>query len=101
RLIVQVQRGELFPGLAERLEIRPERDAWQFPLQVVRILSAIPWMVEQAIHVIEDRPLVNLLVLIMIPELFQCPVRDILSAVSAIFIVDIEVKTLRTTTCPY
>jgi len=79
-----VQSRQLLPRVGERPEVRRERDARQLPLEVVRELLAIAGMMEQAVDVVKDRPLVDLLVLVVRAELLERPIRDVLAAVGAI-----------------
>ena len=60
-LVIQMQVGELLAGAGEGLEVRSERDEWQVALEVVGELGAIAGMVQQAVDVVEDVPLGDLL----------------------------------------
>jgi hypothetical protein len=47
-------------------------------------------VVQQAVDVMEDRPLVDRQVLVVVAELLHRPVGDVLAAVGAFFVVDVE-----------
>jgi hypothetical protein len=80
-----VQFGQLLARLGEGAELGSKRNPRQLALEVVGILLAVVGMVQQAIDVVEDVPLVDLLVLVVVAELLQRPIGDVLAAVRADF----------------
>jgi hypothetical protein len=58
-----------------------ERNARQFALQVLGVFRAVFGMVQNPVDVIEDVPLGDFLVLVMLAEMFQRPVGDVLAAI--------------------
>jgi len=59
-----------------------ERNARQLALQVGGVALAILGMVQDGVDVVEDVPLGDGRVAVVGAELFECPVRDVLAAVS-------------------
>src|SRR5687767_2025336 len=100
-----MQLGELLPGLTEGpkplTQVLPpalapstgrgrrcgERNPRQLALEVVGIFLAIVGMVQRAIDVVEDGPLVDILVVVVLSELLQRPIGNVLAAVRAVFVV--------------
>ncbi len=78
-----MQFGELLARLREGPEFRRVRDAREFALEAVAVFLAVTGMVQQAVDVMEDRPFVDLLILVMRAEFGQRPVGDVLAAVRA------------------
>lgn len=89
-----MQLRQLLPRLGERLEIRRKRNARQLSFEVIREFLAITGMVQQAIDVMKDRPLVELLVLVVRAKLIERPIGYVLTAVVAVFVVDVEGEAL-------
>jgi hypothetical protein len=56
----------------------------QLALEVVGVLLAVAEMAQQAIDVMKDGPLVDLLVLAVVAELFHYPIGDALAVVAPI-----------------
>ena len=75
--VVEVQVGELLAGGGERPEVRGERDAREFALQVVGVLGPVARVVEQAVDVVEDVPLRDLLVVVMMLKPEECRKRNV------------------------
>ena len=89
-----MQISQLAPGLgksAERLDIG---DARQITFQVIGITRPVFGMVQQGVNVVENIPLADRLVAVMLLELFQRPIGDVFAAVAAVFIVDVEGEAL-------
>lgn len=62
------QLDQLLPGPLERPEVRRERNARQLPLQVVGELLAIAGVVQHAVDVIENAPLADRRVVVVLKE---------------------------------
>ena len=93
-LIVQVQPGQLLAGLGESPEVGGQRNTGQFAFQVLGEPLAVARMMQNSVDVIEDIPLRDLLVPIVFAEVLQGPIRDVLAAVRAVLVVDVEGETL-------
>ena len=92
--IVQVQLGQLLAGRGEGPEVGGQRDPRQFAFQVLGEPLAVARMVQDAVDVIEDVPLGDFLVAVVLAEVLQGPIGDVLAAVAAVFVVDVEGETL-------
>ena len=55
---------------------------------------AVAGMVQHAVDVVEDVPLADGVVAVVVAELLQGPVGDVLAAVAAVFVVDVEGEAL-------
>ena len=98
-LIVEVHLGEFVAGFGEGVEFGGEGNPRQLALEVVGVLLPVAGMVQQAIDVVKDVPLVDLLVLVVLAELLQHPIGDVLAAVRAVFVVNVEREALRAAVC--
>src|SRR5262249_30903641 len=90
-----MQLGQLLARGREAAEIGGERDAGQFALEVVGELLPVAGVVQQAVDVVEDVPLRDLLVAVGPAEFPQPPAGNVLPPVAAVFVVDVEGEALR------
>ena len=63
--VSEVEFGQLLAGFGEGFEVRRERDAGEFAFEVIGELGAITGMMEDAVNVVEDVPLGDLLVVVV------------------------------------
>jgi hypothetical protein len=82
----------LLAGCGEGAEIGGERDPRQLALEDVGVLLAIAGMMQQAIDIIEDGPLVDFLVLVVFAELLQGRIDYVLATVRADFVINLDGK---------
>ena len=75
--------GKLLAGRGEGPEVGGVGNAGQFAFEVVGEFVAVTGMVEQAVNVVEDGPLIDFLVAVVSAKFVQRPVSDVLAAVGA------------------
>ena len=78
RFIFDVQPRQFLPGFRESPEILRERNARQFALQVLGVFRPVFRMVQNPVDVIEDVPLGDFLVTVLLAEMLQRPGVDVL-----------------------
>ncbi len=89
RFVLDVEAGQFAPGGGEGGEIGSEGDARQLAFQVVRELLPVGRMVQDGVDVVEDVPLGDGGVTVLLAELFEGGVGDVL-AVGAVGGVGVE-----------
>src|ERR1039457_378856 len=77
------------------MEVGWEGDAGEFALEVGGVAGAVLGVVEDGVGGVEDVPLRDLAVGVVSTEFGESPVCDVLAAVGAVFVVDVERKALR------
>ena len=86
--------GQLFARLGEGAEVGGEGNPRQLAFEVVGELFPIARMMEHAVDVMENVPLAHLFVVVVSAELIQRPIGDVLAAIRAVFVVDVEREAL-------
>jgi hypothetical protein len=79
-----MQAGQLAPGGGEGGEIRREGNARQLALEVIGELLAVGRMVQDGVDVVEDVPLGDGRIAVVVPEFLQGGIGDILAAIGAV-----------------
>jgi DNA helicase HerA-like ATPase len=92
-----VEPGEFTASRDKGCEIRGERDAREFALQVVGEALPIIRVVQECVDVVEDVPLGDSRVGVVVTEVLERPVRDVLAAVGAVGVVGVEGEALGAT----
>ena len=93
-LIADVELGEAGAGGGKGAEVGGEGDAGQLALEVGLVAFAVAGVVQEAVDVVEDIPLGDGVVAVVGVDAIQHPVSDVLAAVVAVFVVNVEGEAL-------
>ena len=96
-LVFEVEPREFASGVGEGPKIGRVGYPRQVALEAIRVFLAVPGMVQQPVHVVEDVPLGDGIVPVLLAEGLQRPVRNVFPPIRAVFVVNIEGEALGVT----